>query len=225
MVCRYTGMGQFYAPAIPQQQVWDAQASAWVNEQQELFSYSNNTVLENRTLQLWEDDAWQPELRVSYDFDGTTVTATGDQWDSNQNNWSMLARYQTAYDEESRPLVETGWQIWDAAQSIWVNEDITIRRRHFWSEQSVATEEISSPNSCFFPNPFSRSSSFTCEPFPLAGAAELTLTSLTGQVLLRQNLSGSGQYRLPGDLPNGMYVVLIRQKNQLVHLQKLVLID
>jgi hypothetical protein len=206
------------------EQSWNATDEEWENVEQEMLEYNTEFQLEGRILQTWDDNDWQNLYRMSYQFDGELFTSFGDQWDELQNDWGQFARYQVEYDSETRPLVEQGWQYWSENQQDWLNDEVSIRRIHFWSEQAVATHETTTYDQCLIPNPYQIHTPFFCEGLEGTTDYEIRLTNLVGQVILQKKGSGD-QLSIDEPVPAGIYVFSLYDGTRPVHVQKLVIIQ
>jgi hypothetical protein len=193
----------------------------WQNTKQQLFSY-DGTHLEFERLQMWNGSSWDNLFRLQFFYDGSALNTFGAEWDTDQNEWTPHVRYQMIFDD-GRIQTEQGWQFWNENQETWENDDITFRRRHFWSEPSVNTFTPPLLEHCAVPNPFVAGSSFTCESLQPNQTYQLTLTNLMGQEMSSQIISGPGPYYLLTGGLNGFFVLSIRQGNQLIYTQKLII--
>ncbi|MCB0640212.1 MAG: T9SS type A sorting domain-containing protein [Phaeodactylibacter sp.] len=215
MVYEHNGLG-FWTGI--RKSVWDSISESWLPLEQDLFEYNSSLQLEQRVRQVYEDGNWQNNLRLAYEFDGTTLSSLADNWDTDAAQWELLARYFTEYDSERRPIVEQGWEFWNTDTQGWENDSITFQRTTYWSSP-VSTQEIILPTACLVPNPYTTGMTFSCAT--LDKPATLTLVNLVGQVQYRTVLQPNSTHELPGSIPTGLYLLHLDDGQHVRHLQKL----
>lgn len=210
--------------ALEVEQTWNTGTAAWVNVSRELLDYNANQQLESTTLQAWEEDAWLNEYQTSRTSNNEMVNILSNRWDAKNDVWVSYARYQLAFNMAGRRILEQGWQFWESTMEVWLNEERTNRRRYFWSEGVVSTQEPSPDAGCLFPNPYRQGQEVQCSELSLIGNVTVELINSIGQVVHQQKIDGASSFRIDASAPGGWYICRLRQNNQVLHLQPLVLI-
>lgn len=203
-------------------QRWNVDQMSWVNVEREELQLGAGLQLESRTLAEWQEDAWQPLYQLYYSFAGSVFSLFGDSWNTDADQWDPFARHQAIY-EDGRIIQDRGWQYWNAAQEKWLNQQVSLQRQHFWSDVMVSTEAITTLESCPIPNPYRMGTPFFCEGLPADQPVEVLLADVTGRIVYRQRLNTANTIQLNGTLPGGLYVLVIQQPDQRLHVQKLVI--
>jgi hypothetical protein len=204
---------------------WDVAEDEWINQRQEIYNYQGIQFLESRIIQEWEDDTWQNQFQLSYSAEIGLISVLGEVWDDGNEDWSSYARHQFFYEDLNRVVEDLGWQFWNPDMEIWENDDLTFRRRHFWSQASVATQEILIPDNCLIPNPYPLNTPFFCASLPQGEQMELRLVSTSGQLVYSTSITGGGPFQINKALPSGMYFLQIRGPQAIHHLQKLMIVN
>jgi len=218
----YANDGQFQWTGVVRQ-TWNPNDEAWINLERELMSY-NNGVFQGRELQYWQNGQWVPRYRGSYTFDGNTINSLFDEWDPNEAIWQMAFRFQSVYEDQSRLLLDQGWQLWNADMEQWENDSDTQRNTHFWRELVSKTEDlIFKPLICPIPNPYAIGTAIECQELQAGQVYSLTLTDLSGKMIVQKRVEGGRLFSIDQALPSGLYILSLSQPQGLVHLQKLVI--
>lgn len=206
------------------EQIWDEETATWLNVSRELLDYNANQQLQNTTLQAWEDEAWLNEYQTSRVNTGENVNILSNRWDTKNDVWAAYARYQLGFDMDGRRILEQGWQFWESAMEVWLNAERTNRRRYFWSEGVVGTEESFPDFGCLFPNPYRSGQVISCPELPINETITVELINSIGQIVHQQKIGGASDFRIHTSVPVGWYVCRLRHNNEVLHLQPLVLI-
>ena len=205
-------------------QVWDAEMASWESTQRQLVDFGDDLVVDSVTEQKWEDDEWQNTLQSTLEFDGTTINRYQDRWDEDEMGWRSFGRYQVQLNELGLRVLEQGWQYWSGQLMDWFNLSSTDRRRFFYSEVVVNTDEPLPDASCLWPNPYQSGQRISCESLPKDGTIMLELINSAGQVVHQQALAGGTDFQIQANLPYGWYLTRLHHGGQLVHVQPLVFI-
>lgn len=202
-------------------QNWDSLSSAWQNENRQLFLSGPQGQFQGRLRQVWELEEWKNQFRGGQAFNGQILNIQFERWKDQTGEWVDDSRHLLNYDENSRLLLSQGWQRWDEKMAQWENDANTLRYTYYWSELMTPTSEVHIPNSCQITNPYSIGALFWCD-LPASGQEySLELFDLLGRKIYSATFTWEEQPTITQSLPNGAYILRIRQNERIFHLQQL----
>ena len=205
-------------------QVWDNPTETWVNDRREVVEYTPSRNLDKQTIQEWDGVEWVNLAQREYQNDIDVMNVLTNQWSGSSSEWVANTRYQVRFNELGLRLLEQGWQLWSAQLQMWLNNEDTERRRYFYSEGVVSTEEPRPDADCRLPNPYRPGQIISCAELPQSGQFTVELVNGLGQVMYQREVAGGTEFSIDANLPQGWYLCRLRQGMQFLHLQPIVFI-
>jgi hypothetical protein len=200
---------------------WDLDNNVWINS---IKSTTFSDLPNNSSALLGElwDNSWVKNLRSTYSFSNEVNSALLEQWDETSMAFNNSLRFQSEFNANKIPIRKIGMQKWDLTSESWENRDYTRRITYFWTEdEATSTNELITSNKCVIPNPYQTGANIACDiPFS-DEQLYLEVSSLYGQVLVRQKVANH-TVQIDHSLAAGMYIVKIGTSDQVYHLEKIV---
>ena len=127
-------------------------------------------------------------------------------------------RLKVKYDQNSVKTEEIT-QYWNINTSLWTNREKKIY------ESSKVIDPISKENSIYFimPNPYSQGNLISIYGLNIKKSYRIELYDLTGEVVYNRNINGNQNFSINNHLLEGLYLLIIRDKNELLHVQKIII--
>ena len=202
---------------------WDASTDEWVNEIRESFNFNPGDNSSTSNLDRWEMMNWQSALRSLYNQSPDQNTALLQQWNPAAMEHENFLRYGTNFNADMLPTQSLGMQRWNPEFEDWENRNYTRRINYFWTDVNASsTNEVVEQKHCAIPNPYVSGTEIFCtiplDQFPVF----LEVSNLYGQIIHRKQVA-SQSMRINATLAPGLYVVRIRDAQQIYHLEKIVI--
>jgi len=106
----------------------------------------------------------------------------------------------------------------------WENRGFTQRHTHFWSEAILNdVEEARTFNNCVIPNPYPTGTYFFCDLPPSQNNYQLELHDMLGRPVYRTDVQSGQAVSIDTRPAPGVYVLRIHNRQQLYHLQRLII--
>ncbi|MTB49398.1 T9SS type A sorting domain-containing protein [Lewinella sp. W8] len=203
---------------------WNATQSSWQEADRARYEFDEFNRPTGQVVQRWSGD-WENDGRVDYTFSGDNLLSRIQQWDNGTQEWTNFLRYQTELDEYGLAKVRTGMQSWNMTTQAWENEVYSqrITAIHTPADLINDVEEVDLPSTCRVPNPYLPGTSFSCDFGQDVHPFTMEVFDAQGRLVLQQNVRSHQSTSIDLDLPSGPYVLRVRNQQQLVHLQRLVI--
>ena len=147
-----------------------------------------------------------------------------ESWDKANEEWSNFLRYMVELDEQRLLKARTGMQAWNKEDMAWENRNFTRKYTHFWSEQIVnSVNDIPEFNACVLPNPYPVGAYFFCDLPDGNVNLQLELYDVLGRPVYQQDVRNGDAFSIDSRPAPGVYILRIRDQNQLHHLQRLII--
>jgi hypothetical protein len=204
---------------------WDENQEAWLNDDRMLYHYDENNHPDGQTLQRW-NGAWENAGRANFSFADSSFLSNIQQWDDGSQDWVNLLRYQVELNQYGRLKAKTGMQAWNQGSGQWENRIFSQRIQYSSSPADIINGvegRVPLPQSCSVPNPYLPGTSFSCDFGGNQRPFSLELIDAQGRLVLRQSVRSQQTTSINLQVPSGLYVLRVRDKHQLVHLQRIVI--
>lgn len=202
---------------------WDEQTQEWVNADRMMHKYNDDNQPSGQYLQRW-DGQWENRGQVDYTFENQQFLSRIQTWDAAAEDWTNFLRFRMQFDEQNLIQSRTGMQAWNAEQMAWENRNFTQQYTHFWSQEVINNvNDPETPSACALPNPYPTGARFYCD-LPAANRTyQLELSDLLGRPVYRRYIRSGEAASIDVQPAAGIYILRIRDGQQLYHLEKLVI--
>jgi len=136
--------------------------------------------------------------------------------------WKRRSKYLFLYDTDGK-MYRANKYNWVSSASTWSDLNHCDYFGKKYPITSIEEEFDASPPFCDFPNPYQSNMPFTCEQMESHRRYTLSLLDLSGRVLQIKIYWGSEKLVFDVKIPEGLYVLLIQEGNQLLGSQKIVI--
>ena len=237
---------------LAQSYEWDNSLLSWKNDSKYISTYYASDTLHEMWRSVWletpavfmdiqyylndssghETESWTKSInyqtgeyyqgyRTLYSYsDDLLVEILGQTLVVPGNIWGPAYRKSYAYDAHQN-LISFIRETWDDPLQVWINAE---KDQHFWSE-FIGIEEVPGITSCCtFSNPLQAGDRISCPNLDPDGTYRIRLIGLNGQVLVEQPMSFGETLKVPGNLPGGMYLLVITDGTSMVASGKVVVI-
>lgn len=204
---------------------WDENQEEWLNDDRMLYHYDENNHPDGQTLQRW-NGAWENAGKANFSFADSSFLSNIQEWDSSSQDWVNLLRYQVELNQYGNLKVKTGMQAWNRGIGQWENRIFSQRLQYSNSQADIINDveqSVRLPQSCSVPNPYIPGTPFSCDFGANHQPFSLELIDAQGRLVLRQSVRSQQATSINLQVPSGLYVLRVRDKHQLVHLQRIVI--
>jgi hypothetical protein len=201
---------------------WDAGLLKWTNNmllQYDSSGYETEEYLKNYDPQTYE---FTGGYRYSYGYDAmwNKTSYLVQNWNTSLNDWSNTSQDLYTYDALNLLTLDL-MQQWNSAQSGWVN----YRKWDYYYNEFIGIGEISPGGQpCVFENPLKEGSTIRCSFFKEGSAFRVSLYNVSGEQVYSEQFRGNGSFTIPGDLPSGMYLLVISRDEEPSYQVKVILV-
>jgi len=202
-------------------QIW--KEHHWINNNQYIFIYDHNGNKIENFMHLWDEekDEWKTikgnRKAYVYNTNNLLIEKYWNYYDFYWNRTDSL-RLKVKYDQNSVKTEEIT-QYWNTNTSLWTNREKKIY------ESSKVIDTISKENSIYFimPNPYSQCNLISIYGLNIKKSYRIELYDLTGKEVYNRNINGNENFSIDNHLLKGLYLLIIRDKNELLHVQKIII--
>ena len=126
---------------------WNDSLSIWINDEQSLFAYSNNNMIQ-AVSQNWTNNAWSNDSKTTYAYD-TNNNMTEEieiSWDNNSNTWLAQNKDTYIYDSNNNKIEYSSYN-WDNVAEEWTvsrketytydGNNMTHQVRYSWDDVNL----------------------------------------------------------------------------------------
>lgn len=217
-----------------------------------LYYYNTKHKLIEKIIQIWKEQQWinNNHYLYIYDINGNKTEYNEQIWDEKMSEWITMVgnrivyvynadnlliekywnyyyfhwirtdslRLKVKYDQNSVKTVEIT-QYWNTNTSLWTNREKKIY------ESSKIIDTISKENSIYFimPNPYSQGNLISIYGLNITKSYRIELYDLTGKEVYNRNINGIENFSIDNHILKGLYLLIIRDKNELLHFQKIII--
>lgn len=208
------------------QQTWDSDTKMWSNALKDLFTYSPTGVWKRWDQEIW-DDKWKPALIREFKFNNGIQVDEEQAWLSDLNDWINTRRRLVQFDEHGNLVRERNRELWNPVSSDWVNGPNARQCRHYWSEQATTSVKGLQLNTmvCNMMNPYLPGSGINCVSGDPAEQYQLDLFNQAGKLIYHQSFRDHETFSIDGNMPMGMYHMIISDQNKVQYRRKVVIQD
>jgi hypothetical protein len=203
---------------------WNANQENWQQADRTLYEFDEFNRPSGLTVQRWSSD-WENDGRVEYGFSQTTLNSRIQRWNSGDQEWINFLRFQTELDENGLAKTRTGMQSWNTNTGSWENQVYSQRITAVNTPADLinSLEEVELPTACPVPNPYLQGTSFSCDFGNDPRPHTMEVFDSQGRLMLQQVVRSNQSTSIDLKLPSGMYVMRVRNQQNLRHLQRLVI--
>jgi hypothetical protein len=179
----------------------DLANTAWIPYKRSDFTYTSFNKIEIEAEEIWENNAWQNNLLVTYIYNAQEqlISRLNKGWSTVENAWqnNIQVNFTNNNDGTENDLIA---QNWNSDENQWVN-DIKISNVYGAAFVGINQEQLQDIQ--FYPNPVENA--LTVNPGNNA-ECEINIFDLSGKPLLNQ--SGSGSQFIPfTNISSGIYMM------------------
>jgi len=231
---------------------WEAESGEWFPTERTMFEYTESDFVDREIIQVWDDSSntWLNAISKHYVYDeyDNLISSTRSSWSSSDQRWvdiymisltynekgqikttrqidlspssaQNLVSQDAIYDDEGN-LGETIISNWDEDDEAW---DSVTKKVHFWSENIIGnlnsrTDQIE----CAFMNPYFLGLSWRCSSLKENVVYTVEVFDIWGRKYFADHFLGSRAFRIDGNIPPGVYTVVIRGGID-VHTEKVII--
>jgi len=219
---------------------WKELIDQWEPTERTLFEYNQNNMLEREVIQFWNDslDLWFNSISREYRYDDNNnlLSTTRSNWSLSDQRWFDISLISVTYNEKGQVkatrqvdldssseqnitsqeasydnegnLGETLISNWNPEIDDW--ETVT-KQVHFWSENLTGNLGSSSDNiDCVFMNPYFLGLNWKCNSLKDNVLYTVEVRDLWGRSFFADQFMGNRAFRIDGNIPPGVYIVIIR---------------
>lgn len=231
---------------------WESETQEWKPTERTLFEYTESDNVDREIIQVWDDslNTWLNSVSkdYTYDEDDNLISSTRSNWSALEQSWvdiSMisliyndkgqvqgtrqidlspssaqnLVSQDVSYDEQGNPG-ETIISNWNPDEEEWQN---VTKKVHFWSENLTGNLSSSSDQIvCSFMNPYFLGLMWKCSSLKDDILYTVEVRDLWGRSFFADQFMGNRAFRIDGNIPPGVYIVIIRGGLD-VHTEKVII--
>lgn len=203
---------------------WVPATEEWVNTDRMVYRYNAQNQPIGQFLQRWDGADWVNRGQANFVFQDNQFLSRIETWDAVSEEWTNFLRYRASLDDRNLLQSRVGMQAWDEDQMRWENREFTQRYTYYWTEAIVnSVKEAEVFSACIVPNPYPVGSYFFCDLPPSRRPYQLELYDMLGRPVYRQNIQSGQAVAINQEPAAGVYVLRIRDGQQLYHLQRIVI--
>jgi len=202
-------------------QIWDDSLSTWLNSSSRDYTYDEDDNLISSTKSNWSftDQSWVDISMISLIYNDKGQVQGTRQIDLSPSNSQNLISQDVSYDEQGNPG-QTIISSWNADDEEW--QSIT-KKVHFWSENITGNlGSFSDQIECAFMNPYILGLTWKCNSLKDNVLYTVEVRDLWGRNFFTDQFLGNRAFRIDGDIPPGVYIVIIRGGID-VHTEKVII--
>ncbi len=179
----------------------DLANTAWIPYKKVDFTYTSFNKIEIEAEEIWENNAWQNNLLVTYVYNAQEqlISRLNKGWSSVGNTWqnNIQVNFTNNNDGTENDLIA---QNWNSDENQWVND---VKITNVYGAAFVGIDQEQLQDIQFYPNPVENA--LTINPGNNA-ECEINIFDLSGKPLLNQ--SGSGSQLIPfTNVSSGIYLM------------------
>ena len=196
----------------------------WILFQQRLYTYNAQDLVEQELTQKWKmnQSVWENQRALDYTYPtDSTETWQLRIWDNDMEVWNNSLFYHLTYDLEIEKLATRAIDTWDIDLQDWTPSTITT---YFYSDKNATAipYTVKPVLNCVFPNPITAGDGLYCDQLSPTKQYSLALYDLQGRQIVQQSFLGP-QFFLESTVNTGLYIMVIKEGNEILSTQKLVI--
>ncbi|MDW3652082.1 MAG: hypothetical protein R8P61_33720 [Bacteroidia bacterium] len=198
--------------------IWNAQNGEWDFAGRANYSYDKERRLIDEKI-YDEQDLKMRRYESTYQEDGYLKEIIEYQTYPVGQEWDKVKRFSFKYDQTGK-LYREEEEFWEWGTQDW--SLIAYKLIYGKTHQEALIEEVESiPLNCNFPNPYTAQTPFTCTEMISGKSYQLELLDLAARVVEVQSLIGDEIISLKAQLPEGVYILLIKDQSQVLAAEKI----
>lgn len=231
---------------------WELESQEWIPTERTLFEYTTGDNLNREIIQIWNDSlkVWlnYTSREYNYDENNILISTTRSNWSSAEQGWVDISMVSLIYNDKGQiestrqiglsPSIEQNLVSQDVSYddqgnlgetiiSNWNSEDgeweSVTKRVHFWSESITGNLDSRTTDiSCAFMNPYILGLSWKCNSLKANVLYTVEVKDLWGRNFFSDQFMGNRAFRIDGNIPPGVYIVVIRGGID-VHTEKVII--
>jgi hypothetical protein len=186
---------------------WDG-VSAWINSVRLTNTYLSGKV-QTSVYDQYTAGNWVPKTKLSYTYDGSgfLINILSQLWDAGSSTWKNNTRDNITNNPNGTPYQDIS-QKWDGV-SVWNNTD---RLTYGYSQPTGISDLIREGDFTIYPNP--AQNVITIKVNTSISGSTYSISDQTGKMILKGKLLGETTSIDITQLTNGVYFVIIGERNQ-----------
>ncbi|MEM8892860.1 MAG: T9SS type A sorting domain-containing protein, partial [Bacteroidota bacterium] len=198
--------------------LWNTQKSSWTFESRASYTYDEEGKMIEE-IHYDEEDLPMSRFKSSYNERGYLKELLEYTSYPRGDEWSEVFRLSFLYDKDAK-LYREEQEYKDPTTQSWVLNYYSLIYGKTHSE-ALLEEAESIPLSCNFPNPYTSKTPFNCTEMLSGKAYQLELLDMAGRRLEVQNVIGDEIISLQAQVPQGLYLLLIKDQSQVLMAERI----
>ena len=181
--------------------VWNG--SLWVYSNKYTYTYNSNNQETSGLYQIWASSAWKNENKEIYTYDGNynKILYVYQKWDNGESAWKNDKQTEYSYDTYNNMTIEVK-SLWNSITTSW---DYDAKNEYYYSGfDATSLSELTNGTITAFPNP--TNGFITVSPKDKQ-YERITITDLTGRVVMDCPIYETGMYINLKQYGSGMYII------------------
>lgn len=202
-------------------QFWNDSLNIWLNFTSRDYTYDEDDNLISSTRSNWSfaDQSWVDISMISLIYNDKGQVQGTRQIDLSPSTVQNLISQDVSYDEQGNPG-QTIISSWNADDEEW---QTMTKKVHFWSESITGNlGSFSDQIECAFMNPYILGLNWKCSSLKDDVLYTVEVRDLWGRSFFTDQFKGNRAFRIVGDIPPGVYIVIIRGGLD-VHTEKVII--
>lgn len=192
-------------------QIWNDSLMQWENSFSRLFEYNSENQVTSTVRRDWDESVqgWKniSVLSLMYNDKGQVSSSQRDYVDA-ENSLSQPEHSESATYSEEGNLGELVHSVWNENSGTW---DTYQKEVHFWSEYVQGNlDETEREIDCLFANPYLLGLPWFCDNLKSDVNYIVEVYDQWGRLFFQDNIQSKATFRLNGNIPPGMYNVIVR---------------
>jgi len=200
--------------------MWSETGKAWNGMSKETYTYDAKGRLTVTAKKMWDDDEndWMETGRTTYAYDANgRLTKEVDQMGM-EGFWFDMSQITYSYYADGNAKEEI-YQNGDMMGG-WQNSSKTV---YYWSQYLTAIPSLQSNSDFIIPNPYTYEMPIVYKATQPTNDLSLEVYNTLGSLVYKKDFNGSNSLNIDRTLNEGIYIIGIRNNDQLIHREKIVI--